>query len=249
MKTIKLLGWAFIALFMCANLIACSSSDDEAIITNQKKLVELELAQSIGYMYDLNLKLSYNTKGLLESVIDEEEGYFNASFTWFDDNIESIHQDYYKTKDKYYLTNGLITKQIMTSTEGRKTYIYKYNDSKQFIEMECTNNNYNQFLTYENNKLVEYNDRFHSSKFTYGQQTCKGYFPWEIVIKVFCNDDIEIINVAHPELFNMRTNQLPTAIETKYGDKYELDYDFDEDGYISQIFCEAGNFFIRLKWE
>ena len=72
MRTFRLLGMALLAIVMCANFTACSSDDDEVIkdddgvITNQKKLVEIKSTSDDG-------EYSYDTKGRLVSVTRTEK--------------------------------------------------------------------------------------------------------------------------------------------------------------------------------
>ena len=76
MRTFRLLGMALLAIVMCANFTACSSDDDEVIkdddgvITNQKKLVEIKSTSDDG---ETTLwEYSYDTKGRLVSVTRTE---------------------------------------------------------------------------------------------------------------------------------------------------------------------------------
>ena len=77
MRTFRLLGMALLAIVMCANFTACSSDDDEVIkdddgvITNQKKLVEIKSTIDDG---ETTLwEYSYDTKGRLVSVTRTEK--------------------------------------------------------------------------------------------------------------------------------------------------------------------------------
>lgn len=55
MKTFRLIGMALLAVVMCVNFASCSDDDDpikndDGIITNQKKLMEIKETSDDGYI-------------------------------------------------------------------------------------------------------------------------------------------------------------------------------------------------------
>ncbi|MBR5002239.1 MAG: DUF4595 domain-containing protein [Bacteroidaceae bacterium] len=111
-------------------------------------------------------------------------------------------------------------------------------------------------LRWDNDKLIsvteEDENTYTNSKeiydytFTYDQTCKKGYFPLYMCYlgrdEVPDSDDITIV---HPELFGLRTKQLPaTVCGGPYSVAETFAYEFDKDGYISKIIVTSGIY----KW-
>ena len=132
MKTLRLLGMALIAIFVSVNFAACSSDDDEIIkdddgvITNEKKLVEMKET----YKDDTNvMTFSYDSKGKLISVVEKD--YSNESY------ITNITWGKNIVKESFNSGNDAITYSIIdglarTGLEPNgNSYSFAYNSSKQ----------------------------------------------------------------------------------------------------------------------
>ena len=245
MKKIKLLGWAFVALFMCTNFIACNSSDDEDEISKSKKIVEIRTRY---YAH----KFSYNNKGLLDSITDADGDDWYHAFTWHNDYIEEkfYYGGSWRSEDhkgKYYLTNNTIFKIKYESNDFNEWgYEYKYNTSKK---LNLYYENYDSYvdsvqIVWENNRIIEWGD----TKFIYGEETCKGYVPLDLLVGGL-SEEPELYTI-HPELLNIRTNQLPIKI-IRYGEECPVQYSFDEDGYIRKIslIYRDNNRVMAFTWE
>lgn len=234
MKTLRLLGMALIAILVSVNFTACSSDDeeptknDDGIITNQKKLVEL--TETNGH--DTNIwSFSYDSKGRLISIVEKDYDSSNSditNITWGENTVTESSDGESIT---YSLTDGLI--RTGSETDGYK-YSFAYNSSKQLTTYQYGDkyNSNSITLTWENGKITKtaYEDD-EPSQITYSNQTCKGYFPLMVLM---VEDDFKVM-LAHPELIGMRVTQLPSQINSKDDyeeNKDELTYTFNKDGYV-----------------
>ena len=234
MKTFRLIGMALLA--MCANFTACSSDDDEitkdddGVITNQKKLVEMKMTTNSE---TVTSELSYDTKGRLVSITHTEKYGSNtdrdiANITWGENSVTESENGESLT---YSLTDGL----IRTGSEaGGRDYSFAYNSSKQLITYQYGDKygSNARTLTWENGKVTKmtYEDD-EPSNITYSNQTCKGYFPLMVLM---VEDDFKLV-IAHPELIGMRYTHLPSQITYKSDNreyKEEYTYKLDKDGYV-----------------
>lgn len=238
MKTFRLIGMALLAV--CANFMACSSDDDEitkdddGVITNQKKLVEMKMTTNSE---TVTSELSYDTKGRLVSITHTEKYGSNTdrditNITWGENTVTESENGESLT---YSLTDGLI--RTGSDTDG-KDYSFVYNSSKQLTTYQYGRKNdlNTRTLTWDNGKITKivYSDNHDDdeiSEITYGNQTCKGYFPLMVLM---VEDDFKLM-IAHPELVGMRYTQLPSQITDKSDNreyKEEYTYKLDKDGYV-----------------
>ena len=252
MKTFRLIGMALLAVVMCVNLASCSDDDeeptknDDGVITNQKRLVEFtETDEHDTYTWSF----SYDSKGRLISIVqkDYDSSSYITNITWGENTIRESEDDESIT---YSLTDGL----ARTGSETNGTnYSFAYNSSKQLTAYQRSSSRYDysdtRTLTWDNGKVTKITDEDGISEITYGNQTCKGYFPFMVTM---VEDDFKVM-LAHPELVGMRTNQLPEQIFNKYTDKSEyydeyyketckyeytdeettkFDYTLNKDGYL-----------------
>ena len=101
MRTFRLLGMALLAIVMCANFTACSSDDDEVIkdddgvITNQKKLVEIKSTSDDGettlweYSYDSSSQLAK-----VKETNSQNNGTDTYIYTWENKRMTKLTNTY-----------------------------------------------------------------------------------------------------------------------------------------------------------
>lgn len=230
MKTLRLLGMALIATVMCVNFAACSSDDDEIIkdddgvITNEKKLVEMkEVYEKDG----TNVKaFSYDSKGKLISIVekDSENDSYITHITWGENTVKESENGNSVT---YSLTDGLV--RSGSESDGRD-YSFAYNSSKQLTTYQYGDKHESstRTLTWDNGKVTKMDyDGEEISTITYSNQTCKGYFPLMVLM---VEDDFKLL-LAHPELIGMRVTQLPSQSYSKEVQKSEHYDEFFKETY------------------
>lgn len=243
MKTLKLIGMAFMAVFLSVNLIACSSSDDEpsengGSNTNKtKKLVEIkEIHENYVEIYTFK----YNKDDKLSEILEYDEGELTCRTTidWGHNSIiaSEIFDDDDIRITTYTLSNGL----IISSKDERGTIdTYTYNSSNLLTKLhEKWTDGEEDIDTWEwkNDKLVKYvDDIYDIYTYTYSGKTCKGWAP------VTSSDDRmwhefenDVLFYAHPNLVGINGTHLPDKIETNSVDDgtVQIEYTFDEEGYV-----------------
>lgn len=250
MKTFRFIGMALFAILMCVNFAACSSGDDEpetneeGVVTNEKKLVEMKMVEdgeSITYTFSYDEKSRVTTVKIVEVDTDyDETDTYTVNYTWGDGIIMGSGSG---TNEAYTLKDGLITSAELDDKYDDETdYSFTYNLSKQLVKMNIKEYAYQTYTTtntytWSNNRItmMESEDEWsnETSKVSYGNKTCKGYFPLG-AYGVHFN-----LAFVHPELLGMRTNQLPSQIYTKWDSEWDseedtedITYSFTNDGYI-----------------
>ena len=245
MKTVRLIGMAFLAIVMCVNLTACSNDDDptqndDGIITNQKKLMQIKMVDSgesiiTEYTYDSNGRL---VSAMHTEQYDGKEYTSTYTITWGANKIIESRNGKATT---YTFEDGLITHTSGKDGGDLDNTDFTYNGHNQLVKLQYNENEYISY-TWQSEKLTkmtwheQYNDDS-DEELSYSGKTCKGYLP----IMVWCVDDLHPLLEAHPELVGMRCNQLPDQISEK-NDSYEsidkCTYTFDKDGYIESCTVE-----------
>lgn len=264
MKTFRLIGMALLAVVMCVNFTSCSDDDDpikndDGIITNQKKLMEIKETSDDGYISIYTF--SYDNQSRLTSIVDNEDGHSDnniINFTWGNNTIIATKRG--DARRTYTLSDNLVRKQ--QNNEGASK-AFTYNSSNQLIKVDETDERHSgddcsYTYTWDNGKMTKHiykennSEKSYVYEYTYNGKTCKGWFPnmedegWDAL-------DDDYIFFAHPELVGMRTNQLPEQIFNKYTDKSEyydeyyketckyeytdeettkFDYTLNKDGYL-----------------
>ena len=231
MRTFRLIGMALLA--MCVNFTACSSDDDEIIkdddgvITNEKKLVEVKEAYEDGTNV---MTFSYDSKGKLISIVEKDYDSSKSdiiNITWGENTVKESSNGESIT---YSLTDGLV--RSGSESDGRD-YSFAYNSSKQLTTYQYSDeyDSNTKTLTWENGKVTKMTYDKEISNITYSNQTCKGYFPLMVLM---VEDDFKVM-LAHPELLGMRNNQLPSQANSKDNyeeSKDEFTYKLNKDGYV-----------------
>lgn len=249
---------ALLAVVMC--VASCSSDDeednsiknDDGIVTNQKKLMEIKMVDDNGesiiteYSYGSNKKLLSATR---TKLYDGKKNISTYTITWGTNKI-------IENKDgraiTYTFEDGLITHTSDNKGGDLGNATLTYNSNKQLIKCQeidiITNYIYTQSYIWQGEKLTklienvttnynQYSEEY-IDEYTYSGKTCKGYLP----IMVWNVDDLRPLLEAHPELVGMRCNQLPDQISYK-NDSYETiekyTYTFDKDGYIESCTEES----------
>ena len=264
MKTFRLIGMALLAVVMCVNFTSCSDDDDpikndDGIITNQKKLMEIKETSDDGYISIYTF--SYDNQSRLTSIVDNEDGHSDnniINFTWGNNTIIATKRG--DARRTYTLSDNLVRKQ--QNNEGASK-AFTYNSSNQLIKVDETDERHSgddcsYTYTWDNGKMIKHiykennSEKSYVYEYTYNGKTCKGWFPnmedegWDAL-------DDDYIFFAHPELVGMRTNQLPEQIFSKdteiyeyydeyfketckseytYEDTVKFEYKLDKDGYV-----------------
>lgn len=261
MKVFRLLGMAMIAIMVCVNFTACSSDDeiikdDDGVITSEKKLVEMK--ETYDGHVDV-MAFSYDSKGKLITVVEKDNDDNSSEITNITWGKNTVVEFFNNDKDAitYSINDGLVRTGL--DDEGQN-YSFAYNSSKQLTTyLSNPNDKYESrtmTLTWENGKITKMADYdIHNEKvleFTYGNQTCKGYFPLMVLM---VDDDFRLM-LAHPELIGMRTTQLPSQSYSKdvqkgehYDDNFKETYKYENiseetikytyklagDGYVESV--------------
>ena len=236
MKTFRLVGAALLAVLMCVSFTSCSSDDEDVItnedgtISNGKKLVEVKYSHGD---YSEVTTFSYDNNGHL--ISEYYDGYI-SQYSWEGNTIFDSGEN---------LTYSLVDGLIRTGKSSTWSYDFAYNSDKQIIANNCYYQKYIEYkksFTWEDGKITKIVEDDLSStevkNITYSTQTCKGYNPLigSLVFDYY-------ISYAHPELFGIRLNHLPTKIVQKsspkmqgtvtYDEVSEITYKFDNNGYIT----------------
>lgn len=222
---------ALIAILISVNFTACSSDDDikddDGVITNQKKLVEMKETYKDGTN---TMTFSYDSKGKLISIVEKDYDSSKSdiiNITWGENTVKESSDG---ESIIYSLNDGLVRTGL--ESDGRN-YSFAYNSSKQLTTYQYSDDRYSntRTLTWENGKVTKIAYNKDISEIAYSNQTCKGYFP---IMALMVEDDFKLM-IAHPELLGMRSTLLPSQTTYKEGnleEKEEYTYKLDKDGYV-----------------
>lgn len=254
MKTLRLIGMAFIAVFLSVNFAACSSSDDEpnengGASNTTKKLVEVNIADEYE---NITLTFTYDNKGRLISFKEVEGNWVNVDdYDWTTNNTIETWNDR-EIQEIFYLNDGLIERNEFKYSNNLN--FYTYNSAKQLISCKDLEDGIDIY-NWNNNKITKIDYSWGETlTITYGDKKCKGNFPFWIIFKVGWDG----IFFAHPELTGIRINQLPIKVIKKENNEEStrnLSYSLDNEGYIEECIMkggEKGNMWMRIytfKWQ
>lgn len=244
MKIFKLIGFTLLAILICVNFTACSSDtpepekNEEGVVINEKKLVEI-IDPNEGYT---QRKYFYDDEGKLTM-----ETFNNGSthiYTW---DTNTIIEDADSKRTTFNLKNNLIAslEKIRDYSINEKKFSYDTKGLLKNIDYYYnTQFSKSRQIVWEDDKIIQIDD----IKFTYSGKTCKGYLP----ILIWYISESSLFD-AHPELFGLRTNQLPDEDFYSYSNtseyydeiigevckvqdiresKTKFTYTFDNDGYV-----------------
>ena len=232
----KTFGMAFVAAFMCMNFVACNSDDepkfnDDGIVTNEKKLVEMIMDKD--KFDDDTLTFSYDNEGRLNFMTKRDgEHYYTYSFIWEENSvIEEVekHHKYLDHNDyNCTYTNVLADQRIIESDDYTLTY-----DSSKRLSTLTWNSRDTRAFYWENDNISKVACSYSGEKkITYYTNTCKGYFPLSFYFLNRIDGPINLLFV-HPELGGVKRNSLFEKIEFgHYLYTGEFSYTFDDDGYV-----------------
>lgn len=228
MKTFRLIGMALVAVLVCVNILSCGKDEDVIMVAgnfaDQKRLVKMEGVE----VYNLNaapqefcITFDYNDQGQVVEVVDDN---FSDKYVWENNTIKtSAVYESLEYTTTYVLVNGLVKQIIQESPYGSDKETLPYNKDGRYIGYD---------VEWNGDKIVQYfNGDYMYTPENY--TTCsKGYFP--------LLDNGDALCMAHPEIFGMRTTQLPVdyiltdcGTDRQYTGTYE--YEFDSEGYITKI--------------
>ena len=234
---------ASLAIAASLSLTSCSKNENpkSGDFFNEKKLTKITVDDSsIAFTYDKNSRLikAERNDGYKQTVKWEN----NVVKTT--DNVDYIYS--------LRLSNGLVQSLYYDDEEDCKAI---YNLSNRIFKWE-SDEIQTKFI-WDGDKLTfatyqEYGTSYQDA-LTYGKSCKKGYFPLFHLILEF-ESELYLL-YAHPELFGLRTTQLPVSHTCTYG--YNLSYtetysyEFDKEGYITKITqTEDGNVnTFTLLWE
>lgn len=209
-----------------------------------------------AYIYEFN----YNNEGFLSSAkMYDDEGYSEII------NYEYSGNKIYNEEVSYSLFNGKV------SIYDNEFDYYKFDYGSSNYEQLNKIGEYGDYIvSWENNRITKIGEDSPSSydlpfqtyywynTYTYEGKTCNGFIDIGILgfSDIFNLDDgkmmSDIIMLVHPELFGLKTNQLPksskeeiyvkdydkyTGEEFIYDDyeSYTYTYEFDDDGYLKKV--------------
>ncbi len=236
LKTMKtkffnyLLMGAF-AIMSSVAFISCSSDDDNpptdidnndyprdeyGVCTEGKKLKSYSIGGTCNLFYDTNNRLSKTNY---------------CHYVWSEDKVEMLYDDG-EVSRTYILNNGLVTK-IIDRTMGEIKL--SYNANRQLVKKEdiwdVTK------YTWNSGRITKITDDESVSTFKY-EETCKGYYPPTdgYINKIWNIGYVpENLLYAHPELFGLRMNHLPSKVIYKEYDDGELGYEETIEYEYSQL--------------
>lgn len=250
MKTLRMLGMALVAILMSVNFAACSSDDDEelpggeegskdkyGVITGQRKLMRMVVEFNDDYTTESFFYYDSN-EHLAKMDVDLSGNCHYSDFKWENYKIE-LKSSKQETPYTVYLQGGLATKGFAYD-DG---YSFTYDSSNRLSKLEYgrwSHNRYEDYyvdITWNGNKVENIvfggDEKDRTCTIEYSSQTCKGYFPlfaYYVIDNCFAD-----IDLAHPELFGVRSNALPSKIFSQ-GDGWTASesfaYTFDDKGYV-----------------
>ena len=260
MKTFRFIGMALFAVLMCVNLTSCSGGDDdpteeqgkeEGGVISGKKLVKIV---GTGYYEHESFTFDYdNERKLIKAIYTEGTNgnvdVVNYKFIWSDKVIKVDRNGAYECT--YTFGNGMIQQE-----KGEDYNInFTYNKSNRIIKIEDEND----IITtvWNEDKLMSISEEDREHNFIYGGSCKKGYYP--LFGELLGSPAGQMLFVAHPEIAGMKTTQLPSTHTWTYdygvygsGSKIDhLNYEFDNDGYISKINGEVNGepYTYTITWE
>lgn len=233
MKTLRMVGMALMAVLMGVNCASCTKGDKPSSedFSNEKKLMKFESD-------DDYIAFTYDNKGRLIKA-ERNDGY-KQMIKWEDDVVRTTDNvDYIYTLP---LSDGLVQSIYFDDYKGSEAL---YNLSDRLFKWSDDETE-TRFI-WDEDKLVyaTYEEYGHTYNFalTYEGSCKKGYFPLLHTIVDF--ETSLYLLFAHPELWGLRTTQLPSRCTCTYGNNSQYtetySYELDEDGYISKMVVTEGD--------
>lgn len=239
MKTLRLFGLAIAAVILSFAATSCDDDDDDddgtqtemseiTVITGQKRITKIKFDGS----YVETLYIFYDDKGRLTRAVGD---FGEDKYVWEGNTITETERD--GDVNILILNNNLVDEEIHKGKDPDpdedRSYTFGYDEQGRQIRYD------DEAVVWEDDRMVQW---CHMT-FTYSGQTCKGYIPFTLIIAAKPGG----IEDIHPELYGMRTSQLPDA--SNNGPYY---YTFDSDGYLASCTAYVGDncyYYYELTWE
>ncbi|MBR0394536.1 MAG: DUF4595 domain-containing protein [Alistipes sp.] len=173
---------------------------------------------------------TYDDQGRL--IIDKGDD--ETSFSYYEWTLNSIRVE----TQTYFLSNGM----IHSYTAGRYPDTYNVNfiyDSTNRLSRIDEGTFSSTTYTWNGDYLTSQKESDLTTKYTYNG-TCNGYNP---LLAIYITNS-DALCLANPELIGLRTKHLVSAIryeEEEYSEEVTFSYEFDSEGYISQIKATDSN--------
>lgn len=190
--------------------------------------------------------LSYDDKGRLTEVAsmfksdeDKDENIGDIQLVWGDGAVKVVESSgNYTTNYTVTFEGGIAQRTDVSTGSYRNHCVMTYDQSKRFVKGE-EKDGYEVTAIWDGDKLMSISEDGYDTTFIYGETCKKGYFPffsmWMDII------ECDILCMAHPELFGMKTTQLPSSwtISSRGDDDIRTaTYELDKDGYLSKMDIE-----------
>ena len=252
MKTSSVLKMALMALLLEVGFASCNNNNKSQTV--EKKLVKMTTEYvSKDVNTGISRTFSYDTDGRLKeaticTVLHSNDTVTRTyKYVWNTDSInvtEEISLSSFPAPEprqlKYTMniSDGLV-RAHMYEKDSTERILYNYDASNR---LQHTYDGYsNIYNEWDNDKLISITRKSESdyiSTFTYGEsRPVKGYLP--LVPNEIPNEPLFF---AHPELGGMKTSQIFVSKTITFSNRpdltdntYYCEYEFDKDGYISQI--------------
>lgn len=242
-------GKLALAVLVCTGFVACSSDDDETTNPNGGVISGKKITRLVHEEKDLTLTFDYDSEGKL---VMASENHRKLEYTWSDDAIDyTINRGQLRS---YVLKNNLVQKDV--DEDGWSDNFY-YNSARRLKKWSPDGDQTS--LTWDGDKLTSVTSYDEDNTFEYKQTItyngcCNaGYNP--LIVDIVCED---VLTYAHPELFGLRSTQLPSSVTTessvnwKKAETRNYEYEFDEAGYITKIVGKVESEIVEtwtITWE
>lgn len=241
-------GKLALAVLVCTGFVACSSDDDETTNPNGGVIGGKKITMLVHEQKGLTLTFDYDSEGKLVMASENNR---KLEYTWSDDAIDyTINWGKLRS---YVLKNNLVQKDM--ANDGSDYFYYnsagqlkKWSPDGDAISLTWDGDKLTSVTSYDEDNSLEYKQTI-----TYGGCCNAGYNP--LIVNVVCDDEIAY---AHPELFGLRSTQLPSSITTESDEVWietgtrNYEYEFDEAGYITKIVGKVESEIVEtwtITWE
>lgn len=233
------------AMMSSVAFISCSSDDDNGggngvptdeygVYTQGKKLATHE-----GWMG----RTTFNYTDNRLSKVNSSYGTF--TYKWSKGKVEQIN-DQNETVQTYTIKNGLVT-EIIPADRGwgapeDEKISFSYNGNRQLIKQ--TNQWGPTNLTWNSGRItkatIQDGDYVWVETFEYEKTCQQGYYPpTDYQNCIWPDGNINYLCYAHPELFGLRMNSLPSKVKDTEGYVTKYAYTLNEEGCV--IECSVRN--------
>lgn len=241
-------GKLALAVLVCTGFVACGSDDDETTNPNGGVIGGKKITMLVHEQKGLTLTFDYDSEGKLVMASENDR---KLEYTWSDDAIDyTINWGKLRS---YVLKNNLVQKDM--TNDGSDYFYYnsagqlkKWSPDGDLISLKWDGDKLTSVTSYEEDNTFEYKQTI-----TYNGCCKAGYNP--LIVNIVCDDEL---TYAHPELFGLRSTQLPSSITTESEEVWietgtrNYEYEFDEAGYITKIVGKVESEIVEtwnITWE